>query len=338
MLQTQWPTQQVTRRGFLALGAASGLAACAPRRSEGPVRLIIGTAAGGGNDGFSRLFAQHLQRLTGQAIQAENDGRAGGRLAASALSKAPDDGSVIAFLPTPLIYENLLAATQGVLDLTRFRWIGGVGADRRVLVVNGRCGVTAFAQLRTRTQPLILAASTVSGSSYVEPHIISHLTGARLKAVPGYSGGARNLAVLSGEADGVVGDLASLGPLLETPGAQVLLRLNDIAVPAAAQAPSLARVAGGSDSAPLLALVAATASLGRMFALPPATPAAAVAAWRGRLDQVVADPQFRAAASQRGFALEQVAGAEVEATLGRLFDPAAPVRPALQRAVAAARA
>ncbi|MDO8801739.1 tripartite tricarboxylate transporter substrate-binding protein [Phenylobacterium sp.] len=330
-----WPIEKVTRRAALALVAASSLAACAPGRSARPVRLIIGTAAGGGNDGFSRLLAQHLQRLTGLTVQAENEGRAGGRLAASRLLSGPADGSMIAFLPTPLIYENLLAPANEALNLTQFRWLGGIGADRRVLVVNRQSGVTAFDQLLTRTRPLIVAASSTSSSSYVEPRIVSLLTGARLKPVPGYNGGARNLAVLSGEADGVIGDLASLDPILQTPGAKVLLRLNDMTEPASATAPGLAGLARGPDAEALLSLIAATAALGRMFALPPGTPAGILAAWRSRLDQAVADPEFRTAATARGFALEHIPGAEVEATLRRLFAPSSPVGPALRRAMAA---
>ncbi|WP_340644189.1 tripartite tricarboxylate transporter substrate-binding protein [Phenylobacterium sp.] len=316
----------------------SGVLACAPVRATRPVRLIIGTAAGGGNDGFSRLLAQHLQRLIGQTIHPENEGRASGRLAASELLRAPTDGSVIAFLPTPLVYENLLARSQETLNLAQFRWLGGVGADRRVLVVNRQSGVTHFGELLARPKPLILAASNTSGSSYVEPRIVSHLTGARLKPVPGYSGGARNLAVLSGEADGVIGDLASLDPLLQTPGSRVILRLNELTDPAEAPAPSLASLAKGDDAAPLLSLIAATAALGRIFALPPGTPPAILARWRSNLDKVAGDPDFRAAATARGFSLEQVAGADVEAALGRLFAPSAPVGPALRRAMAVAGA
>ncbi len=330
-----WPVREVTRRGALGLVGASSLAACARVGATRPVRLIIGTAAGGGNDGFSRLFAQHLQRLTGQAVQAQNEGRAGGRLAASQLLQANADGSVMAFLPTPLIYENLLSDANQTLDLTQFRWLGGIGADRRVLVVNRQSGVTSFGQLITRPRSLVLAASSTSSSSYVEPRIVSHLTGARLKPVPGYSGGARNLAVLSGEADGVVGDLASLGPVLQTPGSRVVLRLNEITEAASAAAPGLASLAKGPDAPPLLALIAATAGLGRMFALPPGTPAAILRQWRSHLDRVVADSEFRAAATARGFALERVTGGEVEVTLRRLFAPSSPVGPALRRAMAA---
>ncbi len=329
-----WPARKVTRRSAVGLFAATGLAACGLGRATKPVRLIIGTAAGGGNDGFSRLLAQHLQRLTGVTIQAENEGRAGGRLAASQLLTSPADGSVIAFLPTPLVYENLLTPANETLNLTQFRWLAGIGADRRVLVVNRQCGVTAFAQLLTRPKPLIVAASGTASSSYVEPRIINHLTGARLKPVPGYNGGARNLAVLSGEADGVVGDLSSLDPLLQAPSSRVLLRLNDVVVPASAQAPSLASLAKGPDAPPLLALITATAGLGRLFALPAGASAGVLADWRARLEKVVADPDFRSAATARGFALERVAGAEVEASLRRLFDPASPVGPALRRAMA----
>lgn len=335
MRRSLWPESGVTRRAALALGIV-GLAACAPARPKGRTTLITGAASGGGNDAFGQLFAQHLGRLTGQTIQVEFETRAGGSLAASRLAKAPADGSIISMLPSKLIYEDQLATTGETSDLARLSSLGGIGADRRVLVVSARSAITSFDVLVNRATPVILAASTLSSGGYVEPLIVNHLTGAKLKPIPGYAGGARNLAVLSGEADGAVGELASLKPLLDA-GGRVILRLNDIVEPASAQAPSLASLAHGPDQAALLLLISAVASLGRMFTLPPGAPPPLLAGWRSRLDQVVADPVFRAAATAQEFNLDQTAGAEVDRILHQLFDRSTPVIPALRRAMAAPR-
>ena len=323
----------MTRRGALALGVL-GLTACAPARPKGRTTLIIGSGTGGGNDAFGQLFARHLQRLTGQTIQVEFETRAGGALAASRLAGAPADGSIIGMLPSKLIYEDQLATPEEASDLARLSLVGGIGADRRVLVVSARSAITSFGALINRAAPVILAASTLSSGAYVEALIVNHLTGAKLKPIPGYAGGARNLAVLSGEADGAVGDLASLQPLLDA-GGRIILRLNDVVEPGSAQAPSLASVARGPDSAALLLLISAVASLGRMFTLPPEASPAVLDGWRSRLETVVADPDFRLAATAQGFNLDQTAGAQVEQVLHQLFDRSTPVIPALRRAMVA---
>src|SRR5690349_24351921 len=74
-----------TRALFTA--ALTGLLAAAahPAAAQGevptkPIRLIVGFAAGGGNDLFARLVGQKMSELLGQSIVIENKAGAGGRL------------------------------------------------------------------------------------------------------------------------------------------------------------------------------------------------------------------------------------------------------------------
>ncbi|WP_421932512.1 Bug family tripartite tricarboxylate transporter substrate binding protein [Phenylobacterium sp.] len=338
MPRPMWPSGRATRRAVLAFGTAAGLSACHPRKS-GPVRLIVGADAGGGNDDFSRLFARHLQRLTGLTLQVENEGRAGGKLAADLLSRARPDGRTLAFLPAGLLYEQLLEGASGATDYRRFSWLGGVGADRRVLLVSRQSRVTSFSEVLARQKPLLLPSTSAASANYIEPMIIRHLTGAPLKPVPGYRGGARNLAVLSGEGDGMVGGLDGMGALLEAPGSRLILRLNDRPLPpatpqASEPPPLLAAFARGEDATDLLYLVETYATLGRMFALPPGAPAGLLAEWRAHLDGVLADPAFRAEAAKRGYTLEKLSGGEVQQALTRVLDAAGSIAGALRRALA----
>jgi tripartite-type tricarboxylate transporter receptor subunit TctC len=57
-----------------------------------PVRLIVGFAAGGGNDIFARLVGQKLGDILGQSIVIENRPAAGGRQAAEYVANQPADG------------------------------------------------------------------------------------------------------------------------------------------------------------------------------------------------------------------------------------------------------
>jgi len=338
MPHPSWPSSRATRRAVLAFGAAAGLSACQPSKS-GPVRLILGADAGGGNDDFCRLFARHLQRVSGRTIQVENEGRAGGKLAADLLFRAKPDGSILAFLPVGLLYDQLLDGAKAGLDMRRFSWLAGVGADRRVLLVNRQSGVTTFSDLLLRKTPLLLPATSAGSANYIEPLIVRYLTGAPLKPVPGYRGGARNLAVLSGEGDGVVGGLDGMGALLEAPGSHLILRLNDRPAPPGVTsdpaAPLLSQFARGQDAPALLDLVQTYAELGRMFALPPGVPAQVLAQWRGDFDRVLADPAFRAEAAKRSFPLETMSGDEVAVALNRVLSASGPVAGALGRALAA---
>lgn len=80
---------------FGAPVAAAMLAASA--RAQGdyptrPVRLIVGFAAGGGNDIFARIVGAKLSDILGQPVVIENRPGAGGRLAAEYVSNQPADG------------------------------------------------------------------------------------------------------------------------------------------------------------------------------------------------------------------------------------------------------
>ena len=76
------------------------MAASAPARAQNdypnrPIRLIVGFAAGGGNDIFARLVAAKLSDLLGQPIVVENRQGAGGRLSAEYVANQSADGHTL---------------------------------------------------------------------------------------------------------------------------------------------------------------------------------------------------------------------------------------------------
>ncbi len=63
-----------------------------PNYPNKPIRLIVGFAAGGGNDLFARLIGQKLGENIGQNVIIENKPGAGGRLAVDFVKNQPADG------------------------------------------------------------------------------------------------------------------------------------------------------------------------------------------------------------------------------------------------------
>ncbi len=82
----------------IALGLLLLLAAAmVPARAQNdyptkPIRVIVGFAAGGGNDIFARLVGAKLSEILGQSVVVENKPGAGGRLSAEYVSQQPADG------------------------------------------------------------------------------------------------------------------------------------------------------------------------------------------------------------------------------------------------------
>lgn len=329
----------LNRRSFLATAGATALVGC--HRADEPTNLRILFGDGNGADSIAvlRLFTRALAKLNIQAT-IEVVSRGGGKLSAEMLAEGPRDGSMIAQLPSGLVYAQV-APGKGIRhDLASFEWIGSYAIDRRVLMVTREAGVTRFDQLFQRPTPITIPAGSVQGPAYFEAAIVRHLTGARIKAVPGFFGGARMLAVMSGEVDGTIGPLDSITKLLDLPGSRLLLRLNDVPLPPATPSvpaegiPALPSLAKGPDAGPLCQLAATHAQAGRMLALPPGTPAEVVAAWRERFTQIFTDPDFRKDVARLRLDLQIQPGASLAPLMRELSARRAEIEPAVRRALA----
>src|SRR5215470_18304149 len=100
--------------GVLALIVAASAASWAqeawPNR---PIKLMVPLTAGGGVDMMARLTAQHLSDQLGQQVVVENQGGAGGTIAANMVARARPDGHTLIFqsvssaVVNALVYKNL---------------------------------------------------------------------------------------------------------------------------------------------------------------------------------------------------------------------------------------
>ncbi len=98
--------QAITRRGFVAGSLAFGAATSAQAQGDypnKPIRIIVGFAAGGGNDIFARLVGAKLAELIGQNVIIENKPGAGARIGNEYAANQPADG-----------YTLLVAASGGM--------------------------------------------------------------------------------------------------------------------------------------------------------------------------------------------------------------------------------
>lgn len=103
-----------------------------------PIRLVVGFAAGGGNDIFARLIQNELQKRTGWTVVVENKPGAGGRLSAESVAREPADGYTVlvgasgAMAIGPLIFKteyNTLKSFTPVTMIGDFPLFLAVAAD-----------------------------------------------------------------------------------------------------------------------------------------------------------------------------------------------------------------
>jgi tripartite-type tricarboxylate transporter receptor subunit TctC len=71
-----------------------------------PIHIIVGNAAGGGNDILARMVGQKLSDRLGQPIVIENKAGASGLIAAQHVQKSPADGHTLLMAPIGMLTVN----------------------------------------------------------------------------------------------------------------------------------------------------------------------------------------------------------------------------------------
>jgi len=178
-----------------------------------PIRIIVGFAAGGGNDIIARIVSQKLTESLGQPVLVENRPGAGSIVAAELVAKSPPDGytlmlgasGAIAF--NPAVYPKLSYAPQ-----RDFAPISMIASFPLILVVN------ATTPVRTMQELVAYAKADEARATYGAPSAAFQLTVELLKAKTGmplrhipYKGANETVnAVIAGD---VLAALADTGPV-----------------------------------------------------------------------------------------------------------------------------
>ena len=126
------------RRVFLlaALLLAGGAATAADAYPAKPVRIVVATAAGGGDDFVARQVASGLSGLLGQPFIVENRVGAGGMIGQTAVAKSPPDGYTLLLAGGSMAGARYVNANMGYDLLRDFTPISMVETSPFVLVVN----------------------------------------------------------------------------------------------------------------------------------------------------------------------------------------------------------
>jgi tripartite-type tricarboxylate transporter receptor subunit TctC len=203
----------MNRRDIMRLLAASAAAVAASPRDasaqrdakafpERPIRMIVGFAAGGGNDIFARLVGQKLQELIGQSVVVENRPGAGGRLAAAYVAGQPADGYTIlvgaagAMSIAPAIYPNLpYQPTRSFTPLTL------IGSFPLILSVSPKHPAGSVAALVSwaKAHPDQANYATTSPGFTIATELLKLKTGMPGVAIPYKSAHESVLSVISGQ-------------------------------------------------------------------------------------------------------------------------------------------
>lgn len=108
--------------------------------------MIVGFGTGGGVDLVARLAGPQLERRIGRHVRVENRPGGTGAGAGEALKADPNDGSILALMPSTTIVAWLTASSYPFNPLSDTTPITTVGAFQLALAVSPKIGVSTLAE------------------------------------------------------------------------------------------------------------------------------------------------------------------------------------------------
>jgi len=172
---------------LLILSLATTSLAHAQTYPAKPVRIIVGLAAGGTTDVFTRTLAQRLTEAWGQNVIVENRPGASGMIGAEAVAKAAPDGYTLLVSPqTSLAVAPALYGKASYDTVKDFAPVSLLGSTPLVMIVHPSFPAKTFKDFieLARKQPLTYGSGGVGSSPHMTGELISAALGVKMTHVP----------------------------------------------------------------------------------------------------------------------------------------------------------
>jgi tripartite-type tricarboxylate transporter receptor subunit TctC len=288
------------------------------------IRMVVGSAPGGGYDAYGRLLAQYMkQHIPGNpTIIVQNMPGAGSLVAANYIyNVAPKDGTFIGAVNAMLATDPLVYPDRVKFDPRQFRWLGSALRENHVGVAWQLTRVKSFDDVLKNE--LIVAGT--GGATNFYPLFVDAMLGAKLKMIPGYQGTKQGmLAMERGEVGGVVGITwasvkATNGSWLRDDKIRPFIQFGLKKHPELPDVSWVYDYARNNDDRAAMDLAFGNSEFGRPFIAPPGVPDEVVQILRDAFEDTMSDPEFRADADKRQLDLEITRGSEIQALIEKIY-------------------
>src|SRR4051794_16681600 len=198
---------KLPRRQFLHLAAAvAALPAVSPvARAQAyptrPVRIIVGFAAGGGNDILARLMGQWLSERLGQQFVFENRPGGAAHIAPEGVGGAPADGHTLLLVGPPNAINATLYDKLNFNFLRDIAPVAGISREANIVEVHpslpARTLPEFIAHAKANPGKINMASAGIGSAGHVAGELFKMAAGVNLTHVP-YRGLAPALTDLMG--------------------------------------------------------------------------------------------------------------------------------------------
>ncbi len=199
--------------GFIALAARPALAQDdAAKYPARPIHIIVGFAAGGGNDIIARVFGQKLSEDLGQPVIVENKPGGGAIVATEYVAKAPPDGTTLLVGASGMAINHALYAKLPYDSVRDFVAVSELCSFPLIMVVNAGSPIKSVAELvaYAKANADKTNYSSSSASFQLVTELFKQTTGAPMQVIPYKSANESVLAVISGQVTMTIADTGSV--------------------------------------------------------------------------------------------------------------------------------
>jgi tripartite-type tricarboxylate transporter receptor subunit TctC len=334
--------------GWLAfVAAAVGQPAADFYRSQRTLTIIVSSSAGGGYDGYARMFGRYMSRyLPGNPVFVINNmaGAGGARATSYINSVAPRDGTVIGIVNRGAPTIPLLVGAESPVkyDPTKFSWVGNAQRDYGAAVVTNAS--PAHSMEEAKKVEVIIGASGSDGDTALLPRMFNELFGTKFKVIPGYPGMTEAIIAMErGEVHGIMANGWG-GPTTETMvrmhrdgTGKIIIQLAMEPKPEMPGVPIPMDFVTRDEDRPLIEAVLSRMELGRPFFGPPGMPADRLAMLRYAFDKAANDPELVAEANRTQLYVNPMTGAESQAMMERIVATPPPIVERIQKMFSASK-
>jgi tripartite-type tricarboxylate transporter receptor subunit TctC len=321
---------------FLAL-AVLGLALAGSADASGhdafykgkTVRILVGYAAGGGFDAYSRTIARHLGRhIPGNpTVVVENMPGAGGLIVANHTYKiARPDGLTVGHFIGSLLMGQVLGQKGIEFDAKKFEYVGSPARAYPVCALTRASGLTSVEAWATAKTPPKLGGVAIGSSSPDNAiRVLKAALGLPAQIVSGYKGTADiRLAAEGGELAGSCWPWTSVRATwrkgLDAGEVLIVLQAGPTPYPDLPHVPLALNLAKTDEARKLIQVaIHDDATAFYQYAMPPGTPRDRVGVIRKAFLDTLRDKEFLADATKAKLDINPVSGEEIEKNVASLF-------------------
>ncbi len=293
---------KLSRRNILRLAAAVAALPSIPgmARAQGypahPVRIVVGFAAGGGQDKLARLIGQWLSERLGEQFIVENRPGGGANIAPQVVARAAADGYTLLLVGPQNAINTTLYVDLDFNFLRDFKPVASISREANIMAVNPSLPAKTvpefIALAKANPGTINMASAGIGSAGHVAGELFEMMADVKLLHVP-YRGLAPALTdLIGGRTDVCFANLSGAIGFVRAGRLRALAVTTAKRSEALPDVPALAEFVPGYEASSLFGIAA-----------PKNTPRDIVDKLNHEVNAALADPNFKARLAAEGAAV-----------------------------------